>query len=534
MAHPQELALTQLVPCKLNPRKVFIASEIDEIAESAAQLVGDPPRPRGILEPLIVRATRGHTAGSIWEIIAGAKRFKAAAKAKLATVPVRVIEATDREVLEDMLIENLMRSDPHPLEEAEGFRKLLEMDKTYTADVIAEKVGKDRSYVYKRLQLTELIEPLKGKFLQAKINISHALQLCRLRDDDQVYVAKEGLFHGYGSDREATSPERLRDFIERNVLLKLAGVPWSLSDPELVPAAGACITCTKRTGANLALFDDAPKDDRCLDRKCFETKRAALVQLSIAKAGENGVDLVKVAKGWQQRQKKQPAGVLVDGQYNEAIKSKCAKPESAIVVAGEDVGRKFQLCRGRSCKHHGGYHSKPRTATDIWKEKELQLSRQIDELVDHQVARTIIGKVDKLGEHETRAAARELLDSLGDDDLKFLAEACGLDVSEAAKKKRDWRSNPLADAINAQIAVSGSKLVAKLIVGALALQSGVRNDRRADFEHAYRIDRKKIGAAVGAQARAAFKAEKRLALAKAKKPKKPAPPIKAKAAKGGK
>ncbi len=445
-------------------------------------------------------------------------------------MPVRVIEATDREVLEDMLIENLMRSDPHPLEEAEGFRKLLTMDKTYTADTIAAKVGKDRSYVYKRLQLTELIEPLKGKFLQAKINIGHALQLCRLSEPDQILTARDGLFHGYGQYRDVKSVEDLREWIERHILLKLSGVPWDRDDAELLPAAGSCTACPKRTGANLALFDDAPKDDRCLDRKCFHAKEAAFIQVSIARAGEKGIELVKVARGYQERQKKHVAGILYDGEFQEAIKSKCAKPESAIVVAGDDIGRKFQLCRTRGCKHHGGYRAPARTASDVWKQKERDLTHQIDEQVDQAVAIAIVAKTDKLGEHETRAIARELLDGLGDDDLTLLAETCPieftdsaetckLDVTEAAKQKRDWRNNPLQKAMRAHVATATPKTIAKLIVGALAFGVGRSNEGRQDFEHPYKIDRKKLAKALGGQVRAKFKKDKAAALAKAKKPK---------------
>lgn len=532
MAYPQELALAQLVDSKLNPRKTFIEKEIAEIAESAAQLVDG--KPRGIVEPLIVRPhkvlTKAAKGGGIetntYEIVCGAKRFRAAKKASLPTVPVRVVEYTDAQVLETQLIENLQRSDPHPLEEADGYAKLLKME-GYNADVLAEKVGKDRSYIYKRIQLTHLIEPLKGKFLTGAIHIGHALQICRLREPDQILVAKQGLFQGYGNDREAVSISQLADFIERNVYLKLASAPWDREDAGLVPKAGACIACTKRTGANALLFDDAGKDDRCLDRACFQSKQAALIQISIAKAGEKGVDLVKVAKGWQERQKKQTGGVLNPEDYEEAVSGKCPKPESAIIVAGEDLGKRFQICRTRGCKQHGGYRAPARTASDTWRDKERALKREIDEAANQRVALAIMGTVDKLGDHETRAIARQLLDNVGDDELKFLAGAVGLDITEVAKKKRDWRSNPVGDAIRGHIGTCPPKTVARLIVGILALDPMDTTQKRDDFEHVYKVDRKAITKRAGAELLADFRTKKAAALAKAKKPKKPAPPIKA-------
>lgn len=528
MAYPQELALEKLSESKLNPRKAFIESEIAEIAESAAALINGTPR--GILEPLIVRPRHDATR-EVYEIVAGAKRFRAAKRASLPSVPVRVMEMSDREVLEAMLIENLQRSDPHPLEEANGYQRLLSMDKSYTADTIAEKVGKDRSYVYKRMQLTHLIEPLQGKFLEAKINIGHALQLCRLQESDQIAAAKEGLF-GYG--REVVSVERLRDWIERNVFLQLAGVPWDKADATLVPKAGACASCPKRTAANNVLFDDVgSKQDRCLDRACFRSKQAAFIQVSIAHAGEKGVALVKVAKGWQELQKKHGAGVLVDGQYQEAVKSKCAKPEAAIVVAGEDVGRKFQICRTRGCKQHGyssAHRSPARTVADQWKDKERQLNREIENQADQRVALAIIGSVETLGMHEHRAIARDLLDSISDDDQAFLAKALGTEVKPPQKRPSIHRRGGAHKAIYDHAGICPPKTLARIIVGSLILGGSVFGNARQGFEEPYKVDRKAITKRVGAELRAKFRAEKAAALAKAKKPKRVASTVKAKAA----
>lgn len=504
-----DLPIGDLVESKTNPRRHFDEAKLRELAQSAKE--------HGILEPLLVRPKNGKH-----EIVAGARRYRAAKIAELVTLPVRIMELGDAQALEIQVIENLQREDVHPLEEAEGYARLLKSG-AYNADQLAAKVGKDRSYIYKRIQLTELIEPLKGKFLEGKIQIGHALLLCRLREPDQVHAAKDGLFGGYGANREVVGVDRLRDWIEREVYLNLAGAPWNKSDAQLVPAAGACTTCTKRTGANQLLFDDHAKGDRCLDRNCYQAKQAALVQLSIAKAGEKGVELIRLANGYHQRGKKHAAGVVDPDHWKEAVKSKCAKPESAIIVVGDDVGQKLQICRQKNCKHHGysSYRSPQESLADKWRNKEAVLNREVDSITDQRIAGAIMDKVKKLGRHELRSILRLLVDQLGDEDQRYLAGAMGVDLAKL-KKTKSYRDRPAFDAIIAASVTVTDKDLARAIVGALSLSiastgwMAEQKKERADFDFPYKVDRKKIRAAVDADVKREFRKEKAAAFARAK------------------
>ncbi|MDE2375191.1 MAG: ParB/RepB/Spo0J family partition protein, partial [Hyphomicrobiales bacterium] len=128
----RRLPIGSLRPNARNPRRVFAADELDELAASL--------RERGIIQPIVVRPLRG---ASGHEIIAGERRWRAAQRAGLHEVPVVVIEATDAEALQLAIIENVQRADLNPLEEAEGYRSLIDEFGNAQEDV-ARMVGKSR------------------------------------------------------------------------------------------------------------------------------------------------------------------------------------------------------------------------------------------------------------------------------------------------------------------------------------------------------------------------------------------------------
>jgi ParB family chromosome partitioning protein len=133
----RELDINLLRESSTNPRKRFDEKKLAELAGSI--------KSKGVLQPLVVRPVNSH-----FEVVAGARRFRASKIAGLATVPARVRDLTDAEVLEVQLIENLQREEVHPLEESGGFARLLKQP-NYTAEVLAKKIGHDAAYVYKRL-----------------------------------------------------------------------------------------------------------------------------------------------------------------------------------------------------------------------------------------------------------------------------------------------------------------------------------------------------------------------------------------------
>jgi ParB family transcriptional regulator, chromosome partitioning protein len=155
-----------LRPNARNPRRIFASAELDELVASL--------RERGIIQPIVVRPLRGVADG--YEIVAGERRWRAAQRAGLHEVPVVVIEATDAEALQLAIIENVQRADLNPLEEAEGYRALVE-EFGNSHDEIAKTIGKSRSYVANTLRLLKLSDPVKAYIHGGKLTAGHARML---------------------------------------------------------------------------------------------------------------------------------------------------------------------------------------------------------------------------------------------------------------------------------------------------------------------------------------------------------------------
>jgi ParB family transcriptional regulator, chromosome partitioning protein len=157
---------TSLRPNARNPRRMFSEDELDELTASL--------RERGMIQPIVARPVRG--APDAFEIIAGERRWRAAQRAGLHEVPVVIIEATDEESLQLAIIENVQRADLNPLEEAEGYRALVE-DYSHTQDDIAKMVGKSRSHVANTLRLLKLPPSIRAYIFKGKLDAGHARML---------------------------------------------------------------------------------------------------------------------------------------------------------------------------------------------------------------------------------------------------------------------------------------------------------------------------------------------------------------------
>jgi ParB family chromosome partitioning protein len=427
--------LDKLAESETNPRRYFDEGKLRELSQNI--------KAHGVLVPLLVRPFNGWktpAAAMAWfEIVAGARRYRAAKLAGITEAPVRVVELSDTEALEVQVIENLQREDVHPLEEGEGFRRLLDLE-GYTPELLAEKVNRDLSYIYKRLQLAKLIEPLKGKFLSGEIQIAHALVLCRLGEQDQILAAKEGLYEdqwtGARRERMVVSAKFLDAWVRQNVYLDLSAAPWKKDDPDLVPRAGACKNCPKRSGSNAHLFEDLAKKDVCLDVSCFQEKKEAhLVQIEKA-AAARGEKLIRVATEYLDSAAEKKLRCIGTNGYSriEGKKKKCAGAEKALVVSGRaDVGRIIEICRDRACKTHHPYSSRtPRAAgfSEIWAEKKRKLNQKIAWETRKRVVGAILAKApSNLAAAEIRLIGDALI------DMHSNAELAGVLGIEVAKKK---------------------------------------------------------------------------------------------------
>lgn len=408
--------LVELHESPLNPRKHFDAVKLDELAASIKS-VGR------VVQPIVARPA-GSKAKTPFEIVCGARRWRAAKKAGLQAVACDVQELDDRQVIEIMTIENGQREDIHPLEEADGYALLIDKFPEYTPARIAERVGKDISLIYKRLSLLRLIAKLREDYLAGKFTLGHALSLARLEAADQQLVLKQELYQRNQVHRDgkwvtvvdAIDLHDLDSWIHQNVFMVLSSAPWQKDDATLVPAAGACIVCPKRTGANLALFEDVgAKRDCCLDRKCFASKLEAFMNRRITEAATDGVALLKV----YDTHGSVPAGVLNRLHWNEAT-SGCAIVESALVVGGREgeLGHTIKICRGKKCvQHNRGYKAPPKSAREIWDDKRNQLDRKLE--LEYKFA--------VLEEVKTAAAGLRISESIApllQDLIITIAEAC--------------------------------------------------------------------------------------------------------------
>ncbi len=160
------VSLADLVPSPFQPRRLFTEEALTDLVESI--------REKGVLQPLLVRTTR--TLNARYEIIAGERRYRASKLAGLSEVPVIVKEFDDQATLEVALIENLQREDLSPLEEAEGYKRLLQ-EFDYTQDALAKVVGKSRSHVANMMRLLDLPITIKHLVENKQLTTGHARAL---------------------------------------------------------------------------------------------------------------------------------------------------------------------------------------------------------------------------------------------------------------------------------------------------------------------------------------------------------------------
>ena len=320
-------------------------------------------RTHGILSPLLVRPKNERS----FEIVFGARRYRAAQMAEATTAPVRIKNMTDAEVLEAQLIENLQRESVHPLEEAQGFRALLNLDEPkYSIEQIAAKTGKSPAYVAQRLKLTDLIEVVIETFYRDEIGVGHALLLAKLPADKQEAALNACFQEEWSASRDRKAkrillPVRnLHSWIEQNILLVLKDAPFDKRDAHLVAIAGSCVDCPNRTGHNKLLFADLGKQDACTDPSCYQAK----VDAHVAKTIVDKPKLVQISTAYTKPQESStslPRGkYVVIREEKPKDKEEAQRPEyktcryitEAIVAEGDGKGTVHKVCANPECPIH--------------------------------------------------------------------------------------------------------------------------------------------------------------------------------------
>jgi ParB/RepB/Spo0J family partition protein len=282
-----------------NPRQRF--NDLEELAASI--------RTYGLLQPVLVRPLRKD-----FELVVGARRLRAARLAGLTSVPAQVKPLDDRSAREVQIIENLQRQDVHPLEEADGYKALLDSTPSCTIEEVAAKVGKSKAYVYQRLSLTRLAPQVREVVATDALPLSYALKLAPLDAATQL-EALERCFRPLGGEakysREWLEPiGRLQEWLAEHARLD----PRAEHAKVLLPELAAQVEEVEQTQAATVL---------AVSTLHFHTDRREPKPI--------------LARSWK----------LAEG------KQKCQYARPAVIELGEQQGRFIQVCvEKKKCQKH--------------------------------------------------------------------------------------------------------------------------------------------------------------------------------------
>ncbi len=259
-----DIPLACIRASKTNPRKIFNDDDLNDLAKSI--------KVQGVAQPILVRPVEVVDDVTYFEIVAGERRFRASGLAGMPTVPAIVRELSDQAAYEIQVLENLQRVDLHPLEEAEGFEVMMSKYKD-TADQLAEKIGKSKAYIYASLKLCNLIPEAREAFYKGLLTKSTALLVARIPVKAMQATCVTEITKGY---QGPLSTRSAANHIEHQYMLNIKKANFKQSDADLLPVAGPCTACPKRTGNQPEIFVDV-NADVCTDPTCFKAKSEAHV-----------------------------------------------------------------------------------------------------------------------------------------------------------------------------------------------------------------------------------------------------------------
>jgi ParB family chromosome partitioning protein len=505
----RNVSLSLLNESKTNPRRTFEETALKELAESI--------RSQGVLSPLLVRPLTENG----FEIIAGARRYRAAQMAEVPTVPVRIVNFSDAAALEAQLVENLIRSEIHPMEEAQGFRALLDLEEPkYSIEQIAAKVGKSSVFVASRLKLTDLAPAAVDAFYADEIGVGHAVLLSKLPGDQQEAALKACFKEVYNNG--ASKPARillpvrnLQFWIDSNILLVLKDAPFNKRDAQLVPAAGSCADCPKRTGHNKLLFGDdlGRQGDRCTDPGCYGAKVSAHVAKTIAAKPE----LVQISTAYGGQKEDSP--VLPRNKYtairDDKPKSKddakrpefkvCKFTTEAIITEGSDVGTVHKVCANPSCPVH---HPKQQTSRNDEKWKAEQEKQRKEQAIANTTGLRVLVAIGatvpvRLMKRDLLFILEKLVSLMDENRMEMLARQHGI------RQKRD--DGGVAKTLLAFLRRTDEGTLSRLLVESSILLAASRGNPSSvlkDAATAYKVDTDTVAAKVRQEFAAKEKAKK--------------------------
>lgn len=432
----RDIPLDRIRESNSNPRRAFDEAKLRELAENI--------KLHGVLQAILVRPAPDGADGT-YELVAGTRRFRASKSAGKETIPATVRDLADAECREIQLIENLQRADIHELDEGIGYRSLMQLKPDhYTVETIAAQVAKSSSYVKGRVSLTDLISAAQTAFYEGKVTVAHALELARVQAADQERALME-CFPGHRStnsilkDRkaEAVTVRQLRDWIDCEIHLDLKNAPFDGNDANLLPAAGACSDCPKRTGNNPLLFPEIRNKSVCTDPACYQAKIQALVQVRIEPLMKEGQKPVQIssAPNWQARSK--IPDTLYEGQYRRTERpGECPSTRVAIIVDGREAGTVMNICADEQCKTHRQFSHYKISPQEREERRKLALAIRIQKESRSRILQAVRQKLPSaLARADFEMVALDYFRRLGHDNHHRVFQVYGW---EEKKTKTSW------------------------------------------------------------------------------------------------
>src|ERR1700674_614965 len=434
-----DIPLGRIRESTTNPRRVFDETKLREFADNI--------RLHGVLQAILVRPVPDGEDGA-YELVAGARRFRASQLAAKSTIPATVRDLSDSECREIQLVENLQREGVHELDEGIGYRSLMDLKPDfYTVETIAAQVSRSPSYVKGRISLTDLIQPIQTAFYDRKLTIAHALEIARLQPKDQERALME-CFPGHrtsGSilkDRkaEALTVRQLREWIEREIQLDLKNASFDTEDANLLPAAGACTACPKRTGNNPLLFPEIRNKSLCTDPTCYQAKVQAFVQLRVEPLVKGGQTPVQISESpsWQVRSK--ALNTLYEGQYRRADRAgECPHTQAGVIVDGRKAGTILHVWTDENCKTHRQFSHHEISPQEREQRRKLALAIRVQKESRSRILKAIREKLPPaLARADFEMVALDYFRRLGHDNHHRLFQVYGW---EEKKTKTSWGGN---------------------------------------------------------------------------------------------
>lgn len=293
------VAIVSIARSLTNPRKRFDPTKLQELADSIAA--------SGVHQPILIRPLPGHRLEDThrearalkqpapeYELVAGERRWRACQLAKVVQIPAMIRPMTDEQALEVQVIENLQREDVTELEEAEGYESLMKHSKL-NADQVGAKIGKSRGYVYGRLKLLDLCQQAREALREGKIDFSKALLVARI-PNEQLQIKALDFMTDDDWRGEFPSYRACAQHVQNEFMLRLDTARFKITDASLLPEAGTCTDCKKRTGADQELWNDIKSADVCTDPSCFHKKTDAHTAQMVRDAQDKGQNVITGAE----------------------------------------------------------------------------------------------------------------------------------------------------------------------------------------------------------------------------------------------